>query len=112
VKVMLAAVAAAVSLEIVVWPAGRGGRSTRRTLTCAPTGGTVPQPARACRRLAAMPDAFAPLPADAACTQQWDGPEEALVTGVFGGKRVRLRLSRANGCAIAQWDSLRFLLAR
>jgi len=34
----------------------------------------------------------------------------ALVTGVFGGKRVRLRLSRADGCAIAQWDSLRFLL--
>jgi hypothetical protein len=40
----------------------------------------------------------------------WGGPQEAIVSGVFRGRRVRLSLARGDGCAIAQWERLRFLL--
>jgi hypothetical protein len=80
------------------------------TLHCAPARGTVPTPARACRRLRAIgPHAFAPTPQDRACTQIAGGPMTALVTGGYLGKTVWTRLSQTDGCAIARWNLVRFL---
>jgi hypothetical protein len=57
-----------------------------------------------------MDDPFAPVPEDAICTQVYDGPQTARVTGRWRGEPVDLELGRNNGCRIAQWDSLGPLL--
>ncbi|MER3410808.1 MAG: hypothetical protein C4306_12230 [Thermoleophilia bacterium] len=77
------------------------------TLRCSPPGGTLPKPARACRRLARLGRAaFAPVPAHAACTDIYGGPQLALVRGLVDGRRVWALLRRRNGCEIARWDRL------
>ncbi|MGY1723706.1 SSI family serine proteinase inhibitor [Blastococcus sp. SYSU DS0533] len=81
------------------------------TLTCgAGAGGTHPRAQEACTHLAGMPEPFAPLPDDLVCTEQYGGPQTAHVTGRWNGEPVELRLSRVDGCRIAQWDSLGPLL--
>ena len=110
----LAASAAAsgmTSLRIRVWPQGQGGRSTAWTLRCDPVGGTHPRAARACRALAALENPFAPVPPTAACTQIYGGPQVAIVTGTFRGRRVWARFMRSDGCQIARWERVRALFA-
>lgn len=98
-------------LTITAWPAGRAhGTVVRRTLSCAPIGGTVPDAAAACAVLAAHPEALQPIPADRACTEIYGGPAEALITGRWGAAAVRLHVSRTDGCRIARWDLLQPLL--
>ncbi len=77
----------------------------RWSLTCDPAGGDHPDPAAACAVLA---DAavLAPLASDRICTQQYGGAQTATLTGRHRGEDVDLRLSRGNGCTIAQWDAL------
>ncbi len=87
----------------------QGGQ--RVTLTCDPPGGDHPDPAAACRDLAAQDDPFAPVPADAFCTEQYGGPQTATVRGSYQGQPVDLSLSRVDGCRIAQWDRLGALLS-
>ncbi|MEX2292068.1 MAG: SSI family serine proteinase inhibitor [Mycobacteriales bacterium] len=82
----------------------------RWTLTCDPPGGTHPDATRACQDLAAQETPFAPLPADAVCTQVFAGPQTATVTGSYRGEQVDLRLSRTDGCRASQWDRLGALL--
>ena len=101
--------AAETSLVVEVVTA-QGAEPTRWTLTCAPAGGDHPDPEAACRALAAAPEPFAPVPADALCTQQYGGPQTATVRGTYRGQPVDLALSRVDGCRIAQWDALRALL--
>lgn len=74
------------------------------SLTCDPAGGDHPEPAAACRSLRRLEDPFAPVPADAVCTQVYGGPQTASVTGTFEGQRVDARLSRTDGCQISRWD--------
>jgi hypothetical protein len=97
------------SLRITVWPQGKPGPSTQRTLRCDPATGTLARPARACRRLAALEKPFAPIPPDTACTQIYGGPEVALVAGTYHGTRIWTRFQRRNGCEIARWNRLAFL---
>ena len=101
--------AAATSLvvEVVTTP---GAAPIRWTLTCDPPGGDHPAPEAACRVLAAAPAPFAPVPADALCTQQYGGPQTATVRGTYRGEPVDLALSRVDGCRISQWDALGALL--
>jgi hypothetical protein len=81
------------------------------TLRCDPPGGTHPTPAVACRRLlAAGRQAFLPIPPDTACTEIYGGPQTAVVSGTVAGAGVWTKLRRDNGCEIARWDALRFLL--
>jgi hypothetical protein len=97
-------------LTITVWPQGMEGSSARRwTLRCGPAGGTHPNPARACARLASISAPFRPVPADAICTQVYGGPQEALVTGTYRGRRVNARFNRVNGCEIARWNRVAVL---
>jgi hypothetical protein len=93
------------SLRIAVWPEGRAaGGAHHYTLRCGPAGGTLPRAAEACRVLTALgDDAFRPIPKDAACTQVYGGPSEAIVVGRFEGRTVWTRFRRRDGCEIARW---------
>ena len=76
------------------------------TLTCAPPGGDHPDPEAACADLERAADPFAPVPADALCTEVYGGPQTAVVRGTSAGRPVALELSRTDGCRTAQWDGL------
>ena len=96
----------ALTIEI---SAGKSDRPTKVwTLTC-PGGGTLPQPRRACERLAAIKKPFAPIPKSAACTLIYGGPVVADVHGRYRGRRVSAHFARTNGCEIARWNRVRFL---
>jgi hypothetical protein len=90
-------------LTIVVWPQGFGGDSHRWTLRC-------PSAAAACTRLAAIDAPFAPVPPQTACTAIYGGPQVARVTGTFRGQRVWATFRRRDGCEIARWNKVAFLL--
>ena len=98
----------AAAVTVTVWPKGneRGKPSRTWTLRCAPAGGTLPNPARACRALLADRALLRPVPDGTACTQIYGGPQVALVRGRVGGRRVRVTYSRSNGCEIARWNAL------
>jgi hypothetical protein len=81
------------------------------TLRCNPAGGTLPQPASACRRLARLKAPFAPTPKNVACTEIYGGPQVALVRGRFRGRAIEAPFSRRNGCEIARWNRVSFLFA-
>ena len=90
---------------------GDGGPVEEHTLVCADEArGTLPDPQDVCGHLASLAAPFAPLPADAVCTEQYGGPQTARVTGRWAGQPVDLSLSRTDGCRIAQWDALGGLL--
>jgi hypothetical protein len=102
---------ATTDLRISYWPEGRAaGQAQTSTLRCGPVGGTLARPAAACQKLAGMRNPFAPIPADAMCTEQYGGPQVALITGTFRGKRVWTQLQRRNGCEIGRFKQLAFLV--
>lgn len=90
----------------------RGSGPERYTLTCVGVvEGDHPRAKEACEHLKELEDPFAPVPADAVCTQVYGGPETAGVTGLWRGDPVDLELSRSDGCRIDQWERLGPLLA-
>jgi hypothetical protein len=90
-------------LEVTVWPAGKQGPSKTHTVAC--PGAAI------CDRLAQLdPSAFDPVPEDLACTQIFGGADEAHVEGTLGGQPVAADFNRTNGCEIARWNRLAFLL--
>ena len=108
--ILAAILVASTSLNITVWPDGRGQSGEKTyTLRCAPLGGTLPKKAEACARLAKMTQPFAPVSRDIACTDVYGGPQQALVTGRLRGYSVRAGFSRTNGCEIARWNRVRFM---
>jgi hypothetical protein len=103
------AAAAATSLSIAVSPTGAAPWH-HATLTCDPTGGTFSHPAAACGRLARMRTPFAPVPKAAVCTDIYGGPDVARVIGRFRGRDIWAVFRRRNGCEIARWSAVSFLL--
>jgi hypothetical protein len=101
--------AAATSLVVEVDDAT--GTTARWRLTCDPAGGDHPDPEGACAALAAQPDALAPIPPEALCSQVYGGPETATVRGRHRGRPVDLALARTDGCRISQWDALAAVVA-
>src|SRR5215218_1925462 len=79
---------ASTTLRITVWPEGMGTKSVAWTLRCNPVGGTLPQRAAACRKLAALSKPFARIRADEVCTMIYGGPAQARVTGTHRGRRI------------------------
>jgi hypothetical protein len=100
------------ALKVTVWPKGKRGPYSTWILRCNPPRGTHPNAEGACFALARHGRALKRVPKDIGCTQNWDGPEVALVRGTFRGKRVRTWFNRANGCEIARWNALSALLPR
>jgi Tol biopolymer transport system component len=100
-----------ISLKITVIPNSarpKVGRSSF-TLMCRPAGGTLPRRMSACSKLLQVPNPFAPVRRDVACTQIYGGPQEGVVVGVYAGKPVRTTFTRTDGCQIARWNRVRFL---
>lgn len=98
-------------LTITYWASGQGtGTSLRWTLQCGPAGGSLPRPATACAKLAETRAPFAPPRSDQVCTEIYGGPQVAIVAGRYEGRRVWVKLQRRNGCEIARFQRLRFLV--
>ncbi|MEU3606601.1 SSI family serine proteinase inhibitor [Streptomyces sp. NPDC035033] len=98
------------SLTLTVSRSGNPAADGTWELTCGERpGGDHPAAAEACERLAgfarAGEDPFAPVPADRMCTQVYGGAATAQVTGVWQGRRIDARFSRANGCEIDRWKN-------
>lgn len=76
------------------------------------SGSTLPDPAAALAAVERFGDEvfFAPRRVDMMCTQQYGGPQVAVVTGTFHGRPVHCRFSLTDGCEIARWRSLAPLL--
>jgi hypothetical protein len=73
---------------------------------------TLPDPAAA---LAAVErygeDIFFPKPGPPKlCTQQYGGPQVAVVTGTFHGRTVEAVFTRTDGCEISRWKIMGPLL--
>jgi Subtilisin inhibitor-like len=80
-------------------------------LRCDPARGTVARPASACRRLlSGGRSLFAPTPRGVACTQIYGGPQAAVVTGTLAGGRIWATFHRRDGCEVARWNRVSFLL--
>lgn len=73
---------------------------------------TLPDPAAALAALGAHgEEIFFPQPGPPRlCTQQYGGPQVAVVTGRFLGRDVRAEFRRTDGCEIARWRALAPLL--
>ena len=105
-------------LRITVSPKGDSGADRRYRLWCRGPGGEtssgVARPItarRACQRVVKLgPKAFEPVPRNVACTEVYGGPAVAKVTGLIGGHSVNARFRRTDGCEIARWERLGFLL--
>lgn len=103
---MTALAAAVTSLTIFVWPQGMDGPRERWTIRCDPAGGSHPARTAACRRLNALENPFRPVPKDAICTEIYGGPDVAIITGTFKGRRIWTQFRLRNGCEIARWKRL------
>ena len=56
-------------------------------------------------------DVFFPKPGPPKlCTQQYGGPQVAVVTGTFQGRTVESVFTRTDGCEIARWRAMAPLL--
>jgi hypothetical protein len=47
---------------------------------------------------------------DQTCTQQYGGPQQAMVSGVVDGKPVEASFSLSDGCQIAAWNAAKDVL--
>jgi Subtilisin inhibitor-like len=103
-----AAMGPTADLQISISIRGSEAPSKLWTLRC-PAGGTLPDAAAACRKLADVQDPFAPVPKSSACTQIYGGPEIADVSGTFDGNRVDTQFSRGDGCELERWNKVGFL---
>ena len=73
---------------------------------------TLPDPAAALEAVRRHGEAiFFPKPGPPRlCTQQYGGPQTAVVTGWYLGREVNCRFARTDGCEIARWRAMAALL--
>ena len=60
----------------------------------------------ACEEIESLGRPFDPVPADAACTFIFGGPEQIALYGTWEGERVNTKLTRTNGCEIERYEAL------
>lgn len=102
---------ATTELTIAFWADGRGEGDVKRwTLRCDPVGGTHTRRATACSRLYGMQRPFAPQKDAQFCTQVYGGPDQAVISGEHRGQRIWILLSLGDGCKIARFKQLEFLV--
>jgi hypothetical protein len=98
-------------LTISFWPEGRSAKQPERwTLRCNPAGGTVPRAAAVCRQLYALTKPFAPRSKNLVCTDQYGGPQQAVIAGTHRDSRVWVLIGMRNGCDISRAKRLAFLV--
>ena len=98
-------------LTISFWEQGRGTSDVETyTLRCDPNGGTVPRAAAVCNKLDALARPFAPASKKVICTDQYGGPQQALISGTYKGNRIWTVIGMRNGCDIARAKRLAFLV--
>jgi subtilisin inhibitor-like len=98
-------------LTISYWSQGRGTEPSERwTLRCNPAGGTVPRARAVCRQLYAIAKPFARRNPNLVCTDQYGGPQQAVIAGTHRGSRVWIALGMRNGCDISRAKRLAFLV--
>jgi hypothetical protein len=97
------------SLQITVWPEGRGRNSSGASLTCDPAGGTHRSATRACAQLRTIDDPFGPLPLELPCVLKKSGPEVAVVRGSYRGKPVETEFDRSDSCETRRWERVAIL---
>jgi hypothetical protein len=75
-------------------------------------GSTLPDPAGAVAAVEHFgEDIFFPKPGPPKlCTQQYGGPQVAVVTGSVDGRPVSVTFRRTDGCEIARWRAMAPLL--
>ncbi|MCU1530908.1 MAG: serine protease inhibitor [Arthrobacter sp.] len=70
-----------------------------------------PNAAAACAALKTNPAIISAWPAKGrACTQQYGGPQQSIVTGVVDGRSVEVTFSLRDGCEIAAWNAAKDVL--
>ena len=76
-------------------------------------GTTLPDPEAALAAVQQFGEAvFFPAPGPPRlCTQQYGGPQVAVVTGTIDGRAVNTVFTRTDGCEIARWNAMAALLA-
>ncbi len=98
-------------LTISYWPEGRGtGEPKTWTLRCDPAGGTVPRVATICRQLDGLVKPFRRPSKNLVCSDQYGGPQQALITGTHKGNRIWTVIGMRNGCEISRAKRLAFLV--
>jgi Tol biopolymer transport system component len=96
---------------IKVWSGNPGKVVLQRRLRCGPAG-TIPAAAtRACRTLAAMRGAFAPVPPGTLCAAAPRSFTRARIEGSIGGIGVVVTFNRYDDCEVERWNRHRFLFA-
>ena len=80
-----------------------GTKPRQADLVCPATATDV---AAACEQVESLTAAFDPVPADQACSQQYGGPEQIVLSGTWAGQPVDTTLTRTNGCEIDRYASL------
>ena len=93
------------------WPEGRGAEAPESgRCAAARQEAPVPRAAAACRQLAAMTTPFAPRSRNLICTDQYGGPQQAVIAGTHRGNRIWVLIGMRNGCDIARAKKLAFLV--
>ncbi|ALE06983.1 hypothetical protein AL755_18485 [Arthrobacter sp. ERGS1:01] len=72
-------------------------------------GSDLPTAAQACAALRKSPQLLAQTtpPAGQLCTEQYGGPQQAVVSGTVDGTAVRASYSLRNGCEISAWNAVK-----
>jgi hypothetical protein len=99
------------SLTIILYPQGLKGKSSSKTLSCLPSGGSLSNPTEACLYLAHHLYFFHPRPNNLMCADIYGGPQVAIIRGVWHGEKVRRQLDRINGCEIHNWQDAHSLVS-
>lgn len=97
-------------LAIVFHPDATGRHTQRFTLRCNPAGGSLPEPAAACRQIAKA-NPFSPQPKGVACSMIFAGPQTAYVHGLWRNRPVRVTLARRNSCETGRFRFLDVLVS-
>jgi hypothetical protein len=87
-------------VTVRLWPHGVHGQALEREVTC--------DDLATCRRLRAAD--LAPVRKGIACTQIYGGPAVARVQGRVNSRPVDATFSLVDGCQIARWKRLAWLL--
>ena len=81
-------------------PDGNGGDPALEQIVACPGSGK-----EVCDAVADLPpDPGAEVPANAACTEIYGGPDTLVIQGKINGELVDARLDRGNGCEIERFD--------